>query len=164
MTATPIPTSVSRPVVRAFYQALASRDPIGIARFIDNDVRWTIVGPVDVLQFCGERRGKRAVIELFERVVPAVLDVTAFVPEILLVDGDRAASFSRIVGTLRASGHTISYRCAHFIRFRADKVIECSSIIDSFDAAEQVFGHPIDLTQEAPRRVLDVKDASLVSA
>ena len=155
------PAAVARPVVHAFYQALASRDPARIAPFIDDDVRWMIAGPIDVLRFCGERRGKTAVLNLFQRVVPAVLEVTAFAPEILLVDGDRAASFSRITGTLRKSGHTISYRCAHFVRFRCDKVVECRSIIDSFDAAEQVLGHPIDLSQDPARSVLDVHDVSL---
>jgi hypothetical protein len=41
----------------------------------------------------------------------------------------------------------ISYRVAHFIRFRDQKVSEFCSIIDSFDAAEQVLGHAIDTSQ-----------------
>ena len=60
------PAAVPRPVVHAFYQALASRDPARIAPFIDDDVRWTIVGPVDVLRFCGERRGKAAVLSVLD--------------------------------------------------------------------------------------------------
>src|ERR687888_2217457 len=89
---------VCRNVVRAFYEAFASREPARIAPFIHDDAEWTIVGPVDLLRFCGQRRGKAAGLDLFERVVPEVLKVTGFVTEILLVDGDRAASFNRLTG------------------------------------------------------------------
>src|SRR5919198_60288 len=102
---------VCRSVVTAFYRAFASRDPIKIAPFVHDDAEWTIVGPVDLLRFCGQRRGKAAVMDLFQRVVPEVLHITKFQTEILLVDGDRAASFSRITGIQRETGRTISYRC-----------------------------------------------------
>src|SRR5215207_4971101 len=107
-----------------------------------------IVGPVDLLQFCGRRKGKAAVMELFERVIPNVLQIRGVVSDIVLVDGDRAATYNRITGVQRATGRTISYRSAQFIRFRDEKVIEYRSLIDSFDAAEQVLGHPIDLTPD----------------
>jgi ketosteroid isomerase-like protein len=140
---------VQRTTVMAFYAAFVARDPAKIAPFIDDHAEWMIVGPIDLFPFCGKRRGKSAVLELFERVIPTVLQVTAVVTEILLVDGDRAATYSRLTAIQRATGRTISYRCTHFLRFRDDKVIEFHSVIDSFDAAEQVLGHPIDLSLEA---------------
>src|SRR5919197_324000 len=139
---------VCRNVVRAFYEAFASREPARIAPFIHDDAEWTIVGPVDLLRFCGQRRGKAAVIDLFQRVVPEVLHITGFNMEILLVDGDRAASLSRITGIQRETRRIISYRCTHFLRFRHDQVIEFRSVIDSFDAAEQMLGHRIDLSPD----------------
>src|SRR5712691_8569770 len=105
---------VRRNVIKAYYKAFASRDPAKIAPFIDDDAKSIIAGPIDLLHFCGERRGKAAVLDLFQTVIPEVLDVTGFVPEIMLVDGDRAATFSRLTGRQRATGRTISYRCAHF--------------------------------------------------
>jgi ketosteroid isomerase-like protein len=140
---------VCRTVVQAFYAAFASRDPVRIDPFIHDEAVWMIVGPIDLLCFCGLRRGKAAVMELFERVVPSVLRVTGFDLEILLVDGDRAASFNRVTAIQRATGRTISYRCSQFLRFQDDKVIEFRSVIDSFDAAEQMLGHHIDLSGEA---------------
>jgi len=139
-------TPVRRSVVEAFYRAFASRDPAAIAPFIADDAKWIIVGPVDVLAFCGERRGKEAVLDLFRHVVPAVLRFTGFTPEILLVDGDRAATLSRVTAVQQATGRTISYRCSQFVHFRADQVIDFRSVIDSFDAAEQMLGHHIDLS------------------
>src|SRR5262245_45408617 len=140
---------VRRSVVEAFYRAFASRDPDAIAPFIADDAKWLIIGPVDVLTFCGERRGQEAILDLFRHVIPAVLRFTGFVPEILLVDGDRAATLSRVTAVQHATGRTISYRCSQFLRFRADQVIDFRSVIDSFDAAEQMLGHHIDLTPRA---------------
>ena len=42
------------------------------AEFFADDVEWTISGPVDVLLFCGTRRGKAAVLDMMERLVPLV--------------------------------------------------------------------------------------------
>jgi ketosteroid isomerase-like protein len=62
------------------------------------------------------------------------------VPRAMLVDGDRAAVFGKLTAARRDVGHPISYRIAQFIRFRHGKVVEYISIIDSFDAVEQVLG------------------------
>lgn len=145
-------THVSRNAVIAFFQAYSSRDPVRIAPFIADDVEWMIVGPVDLLHFCGPRKGKAAVLDLFQRVIPNVLDVNGVESDIVLVDGDRAATYNRITAIQRTTGRTISYRSAQFMRFRNDKVIEYRSIIDSFDAAEQVLGHPIELPADVLTR------------
>jgi ketosteroid isomerase-like protein len=155
---------VRRSVVKAFYQAFRTRDPAKIAPFLAPDVDWMIVGPIDLLRFCGQRRGKAAVLDLFRRVVPEVIHVTGFEQDLLLVDKDRAASYARIAGIRRADGRTVSYRCSHFLRFEADKVVEFRSVIDSFDAAEQMLGHPIDLTADAKPSVVDRKVVTLVPA
>jgi ketosteroid isomerase-like protein len=159
-----MPARVRRSVVNAFYQAFATRDPVKIAPFLAGDVDWLIVGPVDLLRFCGQRRGKAAVLELYRRVIPDVIQMNEFIQEMVLVDKDRVASYGRIAGIRREDGRTISYRYAHFLRFEADKVAEFRSVIDSFDAAEQVLGHPIDLSQEAKPGVADLKVVALVPA
>ena len=138
-------TPVSRSTVQAFFQAFASTDPARLAPFLDDDVTWHITGPVELIRYCGERRGKANVLDLYGRVAPATLRVTAYEPEILLVDGDRCATLARLTG-VTPGGRVISYRCTQFIQFRDDKVIERRAIIDSFDAAEQFLGHPIDLS------------------
>ena len=42
-------TPVSRDTVQAFLQAFASRDPGRIGPFLHDDVRWNIVGPVELI-------------------------------------------------------------------------------------------------------------------
>jgi ketosteroid isomerase-like protein len=144
----PMTKPVSRSFVDAFYRAFATRDPAKIAAFLDDDVEWMIVGPIDLFEFCGLRRGKAAVLELFETIIPRVVTVTRWTSDIILVDHDRAASFNRMTGLQCETGRTMSYRVAHFLRFRDDKLIEFRSVLDSFDAAEQMLGHPIDLSAE----------------
>lgn len=138
-------SAVPRALVEAFYRAWASRHIEQIAPFLDDDVEWTISGPVDVLPFCGHRRGKAAVFDLVEHHIPAVLRVYAFYPDQLLVDGDRASSLVRLAARHRADGRVISYRVANFLRFRDNRIVENLSLIDSFDAVEQVLGRPLSV-------------------
>jgi len=135
---------VPRAVVEAFYHALSVRDMAALANFLDDDVVWTISGPVDILPFCGRRVGKYLVMKLLGRDSPTLLSRRRFVAKTILVDGDRAAVLGRLTATKRASGQAISYRIAHFIQFRDEKVIDYVSIIDSFDAVEQLLGYNLD--------------------
>ena len=135
---------VSRDVVDGFYRAFAVRDMAALANYLADDVVWTISGPVDLLPFCGQRVGKAAVMKLLDQDIPAFLAGRRFVPIATLKDGDRAAVLGRLLATKRRDGQAISYRTAHFMRFRDDKVIEYVSIIDSFDAVEQMIGRRLD--------------------
>ncbi len=135
---------VPRAVVEAFYHALSIRDMDALARFLDDEVVWTISGPVDILPFCGRRVGKGVVIDLLERDIPTLLSGRRFFAMTMLVDGDRAAVLGKLTATKRAGGRAISYRIAHFIQFRDEKVIDYVSIIDSYDAVEQMLGYSLD--------------------
>ncbi len=136
--------AVPRVVVEAFYRALANRDVATLASYLDKDVVWTISGPVDILPFCGQRAGKDGVMKLLMQDSPAFLSDRRFVASMMLVDGDGAAVLGRLTGSKRRDGHAISYRIAHFIKFRDEKVVEYVSIIDSFDAVEQMLGYNLD--------------------
>lgn len=134
---------VPRAVVEAFYRAYATRDAGKVAEFLDDDVEWTISGPVELLPFCGTHSGKAAVLDLIGRRVPEVFRVFSFVPEAVLIDGDRASTLARQLARRTDGGRVISFRVANFIRFRDGKVVENLSLLDTFDAVEQVLGHPI---------------------
>jgi ketosteroid isomerase-like protein len=138
-----MPDAVARAVVDAFYKAYAERDTDAMAPFIDDNVEWTISGPVDVLTFAGTFHGKTAVLDLIARRVPEVFQVFCFVPSMTLVEGDRVATLNRLWAKRTVDGRVISYRLAHFMRFAHGKVVENLSLIDSFDAVEQVLGHPL---------------------
>ncbi len=109
---------IHREAVEAFYRAYAARDVAALAPFLDDNIVFTISGPVDVLPFCGVRRGKAAVLDLIERQMPEVFRVFSFVTENMLVDGDRASTLNRLSAWRNSDGRVISYRLAHFMRFR----------------------------------------------
>ena len=135
---------VPRAVVEAFYQALSVRDFDALAAYLDDNVDWTISGPVDILPFCGKRVSKDVVMKLLAREIPAFLSSRRFAAQIMLVDGDHAAVLGKLNATKRNGGPAIRYRIAHFIQFRDEKVINYVSIIDSFDAAKQMLGYSLD--------------------
>ena len=134
-----------RAVAEAYLTAFATRDPEKIAPFIDDDVVWTISGPVDVLPFCGVHQGKATVLDLSGRRIPSVLKVFHVAHESCVIDGNHVATLTRLSARRPEDGRVISYRCAHFIQFRNGKVIENLSLLDSFDAVEQVLGHSLDV-------------------
>jgi ketosteroid isomerase-like protein len=137
--------SVSPNLVQEFYRARLTRDPARIAPFLDDDVEWSTAGPVDLFHFCGQRRGKTAVLDAMVRIVPSQLKVSAMELEELLVDGDRAATISKVTATQLGTNRVITYRQAQFFRFRNNKIVSYRCILDSFDAAEQLLGRAIDL-------------------
>jgi len=148
MEPTAMTSPVPRAVVEAFYHALAIRDLDTLATYLDDDVVWTIGGPVDILPFCGQRVGKDLVMKLLVRDIPTFLSGRRFVPNVMLVDGDRAAVLGKLTATKRAGGRAISYRIAHFMQFRNEKVVDYVSILDSFDAVEQMLGHTLDVSDK----------------
>ncbi len=135
--------SVPRAVVDAFYQAYAVRDVERIGAFLHDEVQWTVSGPADLLPFCGTWRGKPAVVDLIGRRVPGVIRAVSFVRQVYVVSGDQLAMLNRQTAKRTDDGRVISFRVANFMRFRDDKVIQNFSLLDSFDAVEQVLGHPL---------------------
>ena len=145
---------VPRSVVEAFYKVYAVRDVDKIAEFLDDDVEWTISGPVEVLSYCGTHRGKANVLDLIRRRIPLIMRTYSFVPEAILIEGDQLAMLNRQSARRTSDGRAVSYRVANFMRFRDGKVVENISLIDSFDAVEQLLGCQLAVG-EAPRAEVD---------
>ncbi len=138
--------ALTREFIEDFYRARLSRDAARIDPYLDDDVDWLITGPIELLQFCGQRRGKAEVLNTIVRVMPTIMHVSKVELESLLIERDRAATFSRLTGVLSGTGRVISYHQAQFMRFHDGKIVEYRCLIDSFDAAEQMIGHPIALS------------------
>jgi ketosteroid isomerase-like protein len=135
---------VSRQRVRDFYEARMTRNPDLIVQFLHDDVEWAVAGPVDLIPFCGQHHGKEAALDAVVRIVPSVFKITKLSLDELLVDGERAAGFSRLTAIQSGTGRTITYQRVEFFQFRDDKIMTYRAIFDSFDMAEQVLGHAID--------------------
>jgi ketosteroid isomerase-like protein len=138
---------VTRATVESFYQAYTTRDPARIAPLLDDDIDWMLSGPVDIMRYCGQRHGRAEVLDIFQGGTPLTFKRMTFETQNILIDGDRAAMLGMLTAVVARTGQKVRYRIAHFMRFRDGKMIEFRGIIDSFDAAEQILGHPIDVSK-----------------
>jgi ketosteroid isomerase-like protein len=140
--------AVPRSIVDQFCKVYAVRDADKLAEFLHDDVEWAISGPVEYLQFCGTHTGKADVVDLIRRKIPQVLRTFSFVPESILVDGGKVAMLHRQSSRRALDGRVINYRVANFMRFIDGKIIQNLSLLDTFDAVEQVLGHRLGLGPE----------------
>jgi len=136
-----------RGFARAFCNALSTRDIGLIAPFLHEDVEWTVFGPVDLFPFFGQRRGKAAVLAMCEEIAGR-LELTRCDKETVLYDGDSAAALMKLAAR-DPQGRTLSFRLAQFARFDGGKLVALKAVFDTFDAAEQALGRPIDLSAVA---------------
>lgn len=127
-----------RQFVRAFCEALASRDPSKLLPMLADDVEWTVFGPIDYFPFFGTRRGKDAVTDALCREIADYLHLQRCDFERMLFDGEEAATLVRMTAQHIPTQRVISFRLAQFIKFRDGKLVEMRAILDSFDVVEQV--------------------------
>lgn len=150
ISASGFPQSAERdlpPWIAAFYRAYLTRDPALLDAILDDDVEWILTGPAEQFDLYGSRRGKRDTLELVTQVMPCFYVVTDFEIEHLLVQGDRVAAYGSVRARQRETGRSLCFRAAQFLRFRNGKLVAFRGIADTFDTAEQMLGHPIDVTK-----------------
>jgi len=133
---------------RALHSAINERRIAEIEDLIDEDVDWTIHGPIDMFPFLGARRGKAAVLEVIRQIADNVR-VYRFDREQIMLGVDSAASMLRYSLTALDSDKPISLRLAHFAQFKAGRLSSIRVLIDTFDLVEQALGHPIPLPKLA---------------
>lgn len=146
-----------------FYRGYIARDAALLDAVLDDNVDWHLAGPSDQIDFFGYRRGKEAVIELITRIMPCYFHLIDIEIEHLLVQGDRAALYGHLRARQRDTGRLIRYRGSHFLRAKNGRIVSCRGIADTFDAAEQVVGHPIDINKRIERIALVPEDDALLS-
>ena len=69
----------------------------------------------------------------------------SYKPEIMIVDGERAAVMSDVSFKQRATDRTLRFRVANFLRFQDGKVIEFREFANTFDVVEQALGRELQL-------------------
>ena len=130
----------TRAAVDALYRAYTGHDFNRFADMLHEDIDWMIHGPVDIFPFAGLRRGRAAVLQAIGGIVESyALERHAI--EVLLVNGDRAALMADVSFKQRATGRTLRFRVANFLRISNGQLIEFREFADSFDQVEQAVGH-----------------------
>jgi len=133
---------------RALHRAINERQSDDLEHLIDDDVDWTIFGPIDMFPFLGARRGKAAVLEVIRQIADNVR-VHRFDRESIMLGVDSAASMIRYSLTALDSDKPISLRLAHFAQFKAGRLLSIRVLVDTFDLVEQALGRPIHLPRVA---------------
>jgi ketosteroid isomerase-like protein len=133
---------------RALHRAINERQSDDLENLIDDDVDWTIFGPIDMFPFLGARRGKAAVLEVIRQIADNVR-VHRFDRESIMLGVDSAASMIRYSLTALDSDKPISLRLAHFAQFKAGRLLSIRVLVDTFDLVEQALGRPIHLPRVA---------------
>src|SRR4051812_3862959 len=117
---------------RALHGAIDQRQPQHLAPLIDEDVEWTIFGPVEMFPFFGARQGKAAVLEVCRQIADKVR-IHRFERESIMLGVDSAASMLRYSLTATDSDKPVSLRLAHFAQFKAGRLLKLRVLIDTFD-------------------------------
>jgi ketosteroid isomerase-like protein len=133
---------------RALHRAINERQREDLEALLDEDVAWTIYGPIDMFPFFGARNGKAAVLEVIRQIAENVR-VHRFDRESIMLGVDSAASMMRYSLTALDSNKPISLRVAHFAQFRAHRLLSIRILVDTFDLVEQALGRQIHLPNMA---------------
>jgi len=126
---------------RALHRAVNERQFSEIEPLIDEDVDWTIHGPVDLFPFFGARRGKAAVLEVLRQIADKVR-VHRFDRESIMLGVEQASSMLRYSLTLLDSNKPLRVRLAHFAQFKEGRLSSLRILIDSYELVEQSFNYP----------------------
>jgi len=139
-----------RKLIDTWYDAHKHADLAFFDRILADDIEWTMHGPPQAFPVPNSLYGKPAVLDAIARVHEA-LYVVRNVQREVMIDGDRAAVISDRTVVQRATGRTMIYRVAAFLRFRGDKLVSYQSFYDSFDMLEQVIGQALVVPDTYPR-------------
>ncbi len=139
------------PHAAEFYDAYVARDALRIGAVLHDRVRFQISGPADQFDFYGSRRGKEEAIEQVVKILPCHFQISGFDFEHVLVSGGRVATYGQVRARQRDTGRSICFRFAHFLHFIDDKLADFRVVADTFDTAQQLVGHPIDINRAMRR-------------
>jgi ketosteroid isomerase-like protein len=134
----------ARATTEELYDAYERGDVDRIAALIHDDIDWVIYAPVSVFPFAGPRQGRAAVLQALGAIAEEYA-LQSYKREIMIVDGDRAAVMADVNFTQRATGRTLRFRVANFLRLREGRVVEFREFVNSFDVVEQALGRELRL-------------------
>jgi len=129
----------TRRIVTELYSHYGRGEGDKVAALIHEDIEWVIHAPVDIFSFAGRRQGREAVLQALGEIAQAYA-VERYVPQILIADADRAAVLSDTSFKQRATGRTLRFHIADFLRIRDGKVVEFREFTNTFDLVEQALG------------------------
>jgi uncharacterized protein len=139
-----MPESDAHATVHELYRAYAAREFERVAVLLHDDIDWIIYAPVTVFPFAGPRHGRKAVLEALADIAKDYA-IQSYTPEIIIVEGDRAAVLSDAHFVQRATNRALRFRLVNFLRIAEGRVIEFREFANTFDVVEQVLGRELNV-------------------
>lgn len=121
---------------RALHRAINEHQFAEVEPLIDEDVEWSIHGPVELFPFFGARRGRAAVMEVIRQIADKVR-VHRFDRESIMLGVDAASSMLRYSLTLLETNKPVRVRLAHFAQFREGRLSSMRILVDAYELVEQ---------------------------
>src|SRR5262245_46155531 len=122
--------------LRALHRAINQRQLSEIEPLLDEDVEWTIHGPVELCPYFGSRRGKAAVLEVI-RLISEKVRVHRFDRESIMLGTESAASMLCYSLTVLDTNKPVRLRVAHFAQFKDGRLSSMRVLVDSYELIEQ---------------------------
>ena len=72
--------------------------------------------------------------------IGTLYELKRYVPEIVVVDGGRAALLSNVAFLQRVTGRVLTFKIVDFLRFEQGMLVEFRELLDSFDVTQQALG------------------------
>jgi ketosteroid isomerase-like protein len=126
---------------RALHRAINERQFSEIEPLLDEDVEWTIHGPVELFPFFGSRRGKAAVLEVIRQIAEKVR-VHRFDRESIMLGAESASSLLRYSLTVLDTNKPARLRVAHFAQFREGRLFSMRILVDTYELMGQALFPP----------------------
>jgi ketosteroid isomerase-like protein len=126
------------------YEAFSAAKLDLLVDVFDEHVDFFTNAPADVFPYLGRRVGRPAVLKALS-AVHAEFESLTFLPIWIVVEDDTAGTILSIHATQRTTKRALRFFAAHFLRFRDDRIVEYRSIMDSFEAVQQILGHELDV-------------------
>jgi len=126
---------------RALHRAINERQFAEIEPLIDDDIDWTIHGPVELFPYFGSRHGKAAVLEVIRQIADKVR-IHRFDREQIMLGAEQAASMLRYSLTVLDTNKPARVRLAHFAQFRDGRLSSMRILVDSYELIEQAVYPP----------------------
>ena len=139
-----------RTVVKEFGQAFLRGDRALVESMLHDDVEYVIHGPPQAFPNPTAARGKQAVLAAMHDIDTALCIVRHDV-KLRMADGDRVAVIAERAAVQRATGRTLTYKVATFLRVKDGQIIEYEAFYDSFDMLQQAIGQNLDVPEVYPR-------------
>jgi ketosteroid isomerase-like protein len=139
-----VDTDTTREIVGRLYDAVGRGDVKSYADLIHDQIDWIIYGPIEVFPFQGPRKGKAAVLDVMAEI-DKHYELKRYTPEVIVAEGDRAACLASVAFVQRATGRTLTFKLADFLRFESNLLVEFRELSDTFDVTQQALGRWLKL-------------------